>query len=132
MILFGREMIMAAFRFGNTHKYHTKSVDGFGSKLEKAVYIKLLDRQRLGLIKNLKRQQRVILQEGSRDRQITWRLDFSYENVETGKLEYAEAKGYETPDYKIKLKLWRGRPLAPLEIWKGTHQNPKVVERIEC
>jgi hypothetical protein len=122
---------MGAFRFSPNKYGAHKTDDGFPSKLEKAVYIKLLDQQMCGLISDLKRQQTVILQEGKRETRIAWRLDFSFVNRETGALEYAEAKGVETGEYKLKLKLWRANPPAPLSIWKGNWRKPKLVERIE-
>lgn len=123
---------MSALRFGYGSKYRAqRTSDGFPSKLEKAVFIRLLDQQALGLISNLKRQQTVVLQGGPRDTRITWRVDFCFVNNETGRIEFAEAKGIETKDYKLKLKLWRANPPAPLSIWKGSYRSPKVVERIE-
>lgn len=133
-------------RFGNRNygnKYRaTKTADGFGSKLEAAVYTKLLDREKLGLIRDIKRQQTVVLIPGGRGERVTWRVDFSFEERHllesegeanwAWKLAYAEAKGFETRDYVIKLKLWRYMPPAPLEIWKGNYRSPKLVERIEA
>jgi len=123
---------MSAFSFGRKNKYRaTRTDDGFSSKLEKAVFIKLKDREVLGLIKDIKRQQTVELQGGGRDTRITWRVDFSFVNVANGALEYAEAKGVETNDYLIKLKLWRGNPKHALEIWKGHYTRPVLALRIE-
>lgn len=122
---------MAAFQFTRKNKFGAKRVDGFPSQLERAVYYKLLDRQTLGLISDIKRQQTVVLQEGGKDVRIAWKLDFSFINNETKKTEYAEAKGFETNDYLLKLKLWRAKRPAPLEIWRGSHKYPKMVERIE-
>lgn len=119
---------MAKLRYFR-NKFGAKRVDGFPSKLEAAVYQLLKLRERAGEISDIKRQQTVVLQEGSRDVRITWRVDFSF--IERNELVYAEAKGIENADYKLKLKLWRANPPAPLEIWKGHHMRPKLVERIE-
>lgn len=122
-----------AFTFGRKrNKFNaTKTADGFGSKFERAVYVKLKDREVLGLITDIKRQQTVVLVPGDRTTRITWRVDFSFVNKSSGQLEYAEAKGFETNDYKLKLKLWRSNPPAPLEIWKGNYMRPVLAERIE-
>lgn len=119
-----------AFRFGN-NKYRAKRTEGFPSKLEAAVYYKLLEREKVGAIKNIKRQQQVVLQGGPRETRITWRIDFSFEISDTGELCYAEAKGIENADYKIKLKLFRANPPGRLEIWRGSYKNPKLVEIVE-
>lgn len=124
---------MSAFRrpYGNRNKYGAKRADGFPSKLEAAVYGILLTRERLGEIKSIKRQQTVVLQDGGRETKITWRVDFSFSDCATDACCYAEAKGFETADYKIKLKLWRANPPARLEIYKGDYRRPKLVEVIE-
>lgn len=111
------------------HKYGAKATGGFGSKLEAAVggYLEL--REKNGDITDLKRQQTVVLQDGPANQRIAWKLDFSF--IENGVLTYAEAKGFETEDYKLKLKLYRGKRPAPLEIYKGRAENFQMVERIE-
>lgn len=121
---------MSAFNFGR-QKYGAKSADGFGSKLERSVYQKLLDRQFLGEITDIKRQQSVLLEElkegGERRR---WKVDFSFVRVSTGEVEYAEAKGYETNDYLRKKNMWKRNPPARLEIWKGSHRRLRLAEVI--
>lgn len=104
---------------------------GFPSKLEAAVYEQLLFRERAGEIKNIKRQQTVVLQDGPREIKITWRVDFSFERTSDGKLVYVESKGFETSDYRLKLKLWRKLKPAPLEIYRGDYKRPTLIERIE-
>jgi hypothetical protein len=107
------------------------SVTGKGSGLEGAVYLRLLERQARGEIRDLKCQQRAFLQDGANDVRIEWTLDFSYVDCATGELCYAEAKGVGSPDYAIKLKLWRTLRPHRLEIWKGHYESPRVVEVIE-
>lgn len=114
------------------NKYMAVRTNGLSSKLEAAVYNILLLRQKAGEIKDIKLQQTVVLQEGGREVRIAWKVDFSFVNKSTGGLEYVEAKGIETSDYKLKLKLWKKNPPAPLEIWKGDYRRPKLVEKIEC
>jgi hypothetical protein len=106
-----------------------RTADGFPSKLEAAVYKNLLDRERLGEISNIRRQVVVRLLDGPKDLIVNWKIDFSFE--EKGQTVYAEAKGIETSDFKIKLKLFRKLRIAPIEIWKGTWRYPKMVKRYE-
>lgn len=120
-----------AFTFGRRNKFSAQRTNGFSSKLESAVHDILLSRQKSGEISEIKCQQTVVLQEGARDVRIAWKVDFSFVENTTKQLVYAEAKGIETMDYKIKLKLWRKNPPAPLEIYKGHYSSPKLVERIE-
>lgn len=108
-----------------------KMVGGFPSKLEASVYGILQARELAGEITNIKRQQVVILQDGPREVKIDWKLDFSYERVSDDVLCYVEAKGFETEDFKLKLKLWRKNPPAPLEIYKGHYSRPMLAESIE-
>lgn len=107
-----------------------RTANGFPSKLEEAVWNYLRRREILGEISEIKRQATVILQDGAADVKISWRVDFSFMN-RNGKLEYAEAKGIETGEYKLKLKLWRKNPPAALEIYKGSYQKIYLAERIE-
>lgn len=108
------------------NKYRARSVNGFPSKLEAAVYDLLLKRQLIGEISNIKRQQVVDL-----GFTINWKIDFSFELCDSGELIYAEAKGIETEDFKLKLKLYRhGQGKHPLEIYRGSYQSPKLTEII--
>jgi hypothetical protein len=57
---------------------------------------------------------------------IRWKVDFSF--IENGQLVFAEAKGKEDRDFKLKFRLWKeGRGLGPLELWKGTAARPLLV-----
>lgn len=118
-------------RFGK-NKYGARATGGFPSRLEAAVYGKLLLREKLGEIRDIKRQQQVVLQGGSNETRITWRLDFSAVDCKTDKVFYVEAKGFETNDFRIKLKLWKMLKPATLEIWKGGYMRPFMAERIEA
>lgn len=72
-----------------------------------------------------------MLQEGARDVRITWRVDFSAEDVKTGKTVYFEAKGFATEVYKLKLKIFKKNPKGYLEIWGGSYKNPKLLEIVD-
>jgi hypothetical protein len=122
------QIFFMAYKFNlqSKNKFRARSVNGFPSKLESAVHDELLRRQILGEIKNIKRQQVVDL-----GFTIKWKIDFSFELVETGELIYAEAKGIETEDFKLKLKLYRyGQGKHPLEIYRGSYKSPKLTETV--
>lgn len=113
------------------NKYGAKPSNGFPSKLESAVNDLLRIRENEKEITDIQRQQTVILQDGAPNVKISWKLDFSYERVSDGKRCYVEAKGFATEDFKLKLKLWRKNPPAPLEIYKGDYRRPILSETIE-
>lgn len=113
-------------------KYKQTRSEGFPSKMEAAVYEYLQKREFLGEITDIKRQQTVVLQDGAPDVKIQWRLDFSFVHKASGEVVYAEAKGFATPEYKLKLKLWRKNPPAALEIYGGRYDRFNLVERIEA
>ena len=113
------------------NKYRAQRTSGFSSKLEYAVYTLLKARERKGEISDIQCQQSIILQDGSRYVKISWKVDFSFIDVKSGLLNFAEAKGFSTDVYKIKLKLFRNNPQGRLEIWGGTYQRPYLVEVIE-
>lgn len=112
------------------NKYNAKSGNGFPSQLEGAVDQMLRFREKAGEIRDIRRQQVVILQDGPSNVKINWKLDFSFEYCATGELVYVEAKGVETETYQLKLKLWRKNPPARLEIWKGRYRKGEGVEPI--
>jgi hypothetical protein len=112
-------------------KYKAIQSNGFGSKLESAVYGLLKLRELAGEIKDIKCQVPIVLQDGPREEKITWKADFSFIKIETDELWYCEAKGVETETYRLKLKMFRKLKIAPLEIYKGNYRFPKLVERIE-
>lgn len=114
------------------NKYGAKRADGFPSLLEREVYQILVRREESGEIREIKRQTVVVLKDCKEcgDR-VTWKIDFSFVDCKSDQLTYCEAKGVETNDYKKKLKLFKKNAPAPLEIYKGSWQRPKLVERIE-
>ena len=103
----------------------------FPSKLEAAVYNFLLKREYLAEITDIKMQQTVVLQGGSRETRITWRLDFSFIRRIDGELVYVEAKGFQTDVYKLKLKLFMFNPPADLEVYGGSHTRFSLTHKIK-
>ena len=84
----------------------------FASKLEAAVYQLLMFRERAGEIKIVQLQSRVYLT----DSRILYIPDFQCLNLKAENVFFVEAKGFETPDWKIKKRLWEHYGPAPLEI----------------
>jgi hypothetical protein len=99
-------------------------VDGvkFASKLEAAVYALLRVREKAGGIEILKLQDRVALTTAK----IVYVVDFKVMDLGTHGPVWIEAKGMETPEFKLKLRLWEKYGPGVLEIWKGTAKKPKL------
>lgn len=113
--------------WGRKHKYGAvRTADGFPSKLERAVFETLRILEAAKEIKDIKRQQTVVLT----DAHIRCKIDFSFINLKTGELEYAEAKGVEGERWRIIEALYRVYGPAPLTVWKGSYTKPYEHERI--
>lgn len=112
------------------NKFKAIKTRGFASKMEAAGFDLLKLREMAGEIKDIKCQQAVTLAQGN-GLKLRWKIDFSFVIAATGQLEYAEIKGVETSDYRIKLKLYKMNPPAPLTIYKGNYRRLYIVERIE-
>lgn len=82
-------------------------------------------RRASGEIRDIRCQTTVRLSE-----ETSWKIDFAFCDIKTESLRFAEAKGVETGDYLRKLKLYRERGPAPLEIWKGRWQKPFLKETV--
>jgi hypothetical protein len=117
-------MIPKIRSYGRRQKYDAKSVDGFPSKLEAACYNMLHLMQKGGQIEKLKRQQTIKLTAA----QIGYRVDFTYEK--NGETVYVEAKGFETPEWKLKKRLWAHYGPGTLEIWGGSYKSLKLKETL--
>ena len=95
-------------------KYNNQKADfrgeSFDSIKERDYYILLLDRERRGEIRDLKRQVSIVIQEafttpkGEKIRAITYKADFVYKD-KAGKEHIVDTKGYKTEVYKLKKKL---------------------------
>lgn len=59
---------------------------------------------------------------------ITYIADFKVLNLETNEEEWFEAKGFETPTWAIKLKLWRLFGPGKLTVVKGTALRLRIDE----
>lgn len=121
-----------SFRRGS-HKFGAKKVEAssltdgrsFPSRLEANTYLMLKAMAQAGEIRIEQVQDKVFLT----DAEIEYRPDFRCFDLATSTTFYAEAKGIETSDWRIKLRLWRVYGPAPLRIYKaGTGNQPKLHE----
>jgi hypothetical protein len=112
------------FKAKKANKYGAVRSNGFGSKLESAVYQNLLLREKAKEISSIKQQHGVDLGFG-----ISWKVDFSYFDLISWQRIWVEAKGVKTERYRMCLKLWEGgQGPGPLEIWEGSYKQPKLIK----
>jgi hypothetical protein len=112
-------------KFGNTKVEHAGH--WFDSQLEKAVFLSLSLRERAGEIRALSHHPGTVFLGPAR---AQYRPDFRFEDATTGEVQWAEAKGFETPAWRGKLKLWRVVGPGRLHIFKGTAASVKLVETV--
>lgn len=113
------------------HKYKAEKVEGhggysFGSKLEAAVYNMLYLLQRAGVIKVIQVQDTVLLSDAN----IIYKPDFKITKPD-GSFYWVEAKGFKTPVWAIKKRLWAVYGPGLLEIYEGNHKSPQLIETIK-
>lgn len=112
-------------------KYNNKRVEDasgrtFGSKLERAVFDLLCLREKAGEIKDIQQQDTVYLTKA----RIQYIPDFKFINTKTNEPEWAEAKGLETPVWRLKRKLWPHYGPGKLEVYKGRENNVVLHETL--
>lgn len=88
----------------------------FDSKLEAALFDQLKLRERAGEISEIQAQDTIYLTAA----RIMYKPDFKYLNNATGEHEWAESKGFETTDYRIKRRLWMKYGPGVLHVYKGS------------
>lgn len=108
-------------KYGNTKV----TVDGhtFDSKLEASVWALLKQDMAAGKITTIERQPRIALSKA----EIGFRPDFRV-TYPDGTTALVEAKGKETKDYRIKLRLFVAYGAERLRIFKGSARRPAEVE----
>ncbi len=94
------------------------------SKLESSVCQIISLREEAGELKLIGAEVTVHLS----DARIVYIPDFHC--VKDGQQIFIEAKGFQTPEWRIKRRLWLAYGPAPLEIWMGSHLNPKLSETL--
>jgi hypothetical protein len=109
-------------------KFKAKKVQyndfSFASQLEAAVYQWLQLREKNKEISDLRCQETVYLTKA----RIISKPDFSF--IENGSKRFAESKGFETPEWRIKRRLWEHYGPGPLEIYKGSAKSFRLHETI--
>ena len=94
----------------------------FDSKREADRWLLLRDRQRAGEISDLRRQVKIPLdgRDGplrtSTGRVMCYIADFAYLNLDNGLMVYEDAKGFATPEYKVKAAVVRAMGLDLEEV----------------
>lgn len=99
-------------KFGNKRVSHAGY--SFASKLEAEVFDLLKLREKAGEIRDVKCQVQVYLT----DAKIVYKPDFKFFNIGKDRDEWGEAKGLETPEWRIKRKLWLHYGPGPLLVYK--------------
>lgn len=111
----------------NSTRTRTRDGHSFASKLEAAVWEILKAKQEAGEISDLRCQHHVSLTLAD----VKMIPDFSAINTKTGERWFFEAKGAETPEWRIKRRLWAGGyGPGPLEVWSGSYKYPSLKETI--
>lgn len=117
----------SASKYKNERK--ARGFDGhtYHSSLEASVSNRLLAEEKDGKLRVIARQQHIHL--FSEDEKLCeyW-PDFTV--WQEGAFRWIEAKGFEKPDWLIKLNLWRVGGAGPLEIWGGSWRRPVLREVI--
>lgn len=102
----------------------------FASKLEASVFSILKLMERAGQITGIEVQPTVYLT----DADIGYRPDFRAIDLSTankGNEFFIEAKGFPTPEWKIKKRLWEYYGPGELWIYVGSYKNPKLDEIVK-
>lgn len=96
------------------------------SKLEAAVCQLVFLRERAGELEHLQHESHVRLTDAA----ITYIPDFKCRDTATQEEFYIEAKGFETPEWRLKKRLWKVYGPSRLEVWGGYHTRPQLMETI--
>jgi len=111
-------------KYGNTRtEFAGRS---FASKFEASVAGLWLLMVKGGILKDLEFQVEVRLTRAG----VIYKPDMRAFNIELGQTIYGEAKGFETPEWRIKRRLWTVYGPGQLWIYKGSAAYPKLVETI--
>ncbi len=112
-------------------KYRNKKtvVDGvkFDSIAESEYYLILKHQELLGTTKLIELQPKIYLTRAK----ILYKPDFYVQNLETGDCFYIDVKGFSTPVFNIKARLWKAYASLPLHIIKKVGRNFKTEKIIE-
>lgn len=108
-------------------KYYNKKTDfdghSFPSKGHAACYALLKLREKAGEIKILKCEDNIHLTEAK----ILYIADFKCLDIKTNKEFWVEFKGFETPVWRIKRRLWQFYGPGTLEIYRASRGSAVTV-----
>lgn len=107
-------------------KYGNEHTGGYHSKLEAAVAQILYLREKAEEIKVLSTQDNIHLTQA----RVLYIADFKCFDLKSQTEFWVEAKGFEGPRWPTLKKLWKFYGPGSLEIWKGTHRAPILVETL--
>ena len=117
--------------FLSKHKY---GMSANGSKLEKAVGQHLHLLEKAGELRNIEEQNRV--QICCRDpncpskQRINSVVDFTAWDIKHDRQIWIEAKGFETPEWRLKRRLWLHSGPGPLQVYAGSYSRFHLKETI--
>lgn len=118
------------FRNRKGSKYGAKRTThagmSFASKGEANCYDYLRALEQNGEIEILQQQAQVYLSAA----RILYKPDFKIQNLIKDRLEFVEYKGYETPEWRIKRRLWLAYGPAPLRVYRGSGRNLVLTETL--
>lgn len=116
--------------FLKRHKYGANRTEhagySFASKLEAARFAELEFLRLAGEVLEIKVQPQVRLS----DAQIIYKPDFLVTYADGSKI-YEEVKGFETPEWRIKRRLWMAYGPGVLRIYKGSGTRLFLHEEIK-
>jgi hypothetical protein len=87
----------------------------FASRGESECFSMLRLLERAGKIRNLRTQITVYLTRA----RIAYKPDFQFEDLELNETVFGEYKGFETPEWRLKRRLWISYGPGRLRVYKG-------------
>lgn len=112
------------------NKFHAERVQhegrSFASKGERDCYNYLKLLEKAGEIDSIECQVTVALTKA----QVKMIPDFRFWDLKLGEQVYGEYKGFETPEWMLKKKLWRIYGPGRLRIYRGSGNRIQLVEEI--
>ena len=99
----------------------------FASKGEANCYLYLKALEQAGEVKILQTQVQVFLT----DAKILFKPDFLVRDLKLDQDVYVEFKGFETPEYRIKRRLWQHYGPGLLRVYKGSGNAIRLFEEIK-
>lgn len=120
------------WRVGKRNKLGNVKTQSYGrsfdSKLEKALFEFLSAREASGELSDLHHHPGTVFLSEAR---IQYRPDYSYTRCATNEKEWAESKGFESSDWRIKRKLWLSYGPGKLWIYAGSYKKLFLKEMLE-